>query len=86
MNLVLSPSVVFSVLLASLYGAIFQFIWGKRWRDLALYWVAAIVGFGIGQAIFGVLGFSIYMIGEVHVVESTLTSWGCLLIARWLKV
>ncbi len=86
MDLLLSPSLVFSVLLASLYGAVFHFIWGKRWRDLALYWGAAIVGFGMGQAIFGLLGFSVYMIGQVRVVESTVVSWGCLFIARWLKV
>lgn len=86
MELFLSPSLVFSVSLASLYGAIFHFIWGKKWRDLALYWAAAIVGFGIGQAIFGLLNFSVYMIGEVRIVESTILSWGCLFIARWLKV
>jgi hypothetical protein len=86
MDLLLSPSLVFSVLLASLYGAIFHFIWGKKWRDLALFWAAAIVGFGIGQAIFGLLNFSAYMIGEVRIVESTILSWGCLFIARWLKV
>jgi hypothetical protein len=86
MDLLLSPSLVFSVLLASLYGAIFHFIWGKKWRDLALFWAAAIVGFGIGQAIFGLLNFSVYMIGEVRIVESTILSWGCLFIARWLKV
>ena len=86
MDLLLSPSLVFSVLLASLYGAIFHFIWGKKWRDLALYWAAAIVGFGIAQAIFGLLNFSVYMIGEVRIVESTILSWCCLFIARWLKV
>jgi hypothetical protein len=86
MDLLLSPSLVFSLLLASLYGALFHFIWGRRWRDLALYWAAAIVGFGIGQAIFGLLGFSAYMIGEVRIVESTVASWVCLFVAKWLNV
>ena len=86
MDMLLSPSLVFSVLSASLYGAIFHFIWGKKWRDLALYWAAALIGFGIGQAIFGLLNFSVYMIGEVRIVESTIVSWGCLFIARWLNV
>jgi hypothetical protein len=86
MDLLLSPSFVFSVLLASLYGAIFHFIWGKRWRDLILYWLAAIVGFGMGQIVFGWLGFSVFWIGEVSLVESTIVSWGCLFIAKWLKV
>lgn len=86
MDWVLVPSVAFSLLLASLYGAIFHFIWGRSWRDLVLYWAAAVVGFAIGHAISGLLGFSVYMIGEVRVVEGTIISWACLFIARWLKV
>jgi hypothetical protein len=82
----LVPSLVFSGLLASLYGNVFHFIWGKSWRELALYWVVAIVGFGIGQALFTLLGFSVYLIGQVRVVESTIVCWACLFIARWLKV
>jgi hypothetical protein len=82
----MSPSLVFSLLLASLYGAVFHFVWGKRWRDLALYWMVAVVGFAIGQALFNFLGFSIYLIGEVRVVESTIVSWVCLFVARWLNI
>lgn len=86
MGMAVSPSLVFSLLLASLYGAVFHFVWGKRWRDLALYWVVAVVGFVIGQVVFGFLGFSIYLVGEVRVVESTIVSWACLFVARWLNV
>lgn len=86
MGMTMAPSLVFSVLLASLYGAVFHFVWGKRWRDLVLYWVVGVVGFAIGQALFGFLGFSMYLIGEVRVVESTIVSWVCLFVARWLNV
>lgn len=82
----LSPSFVFSFLLATLYGAVFHFIWGKRWRDLVVYWIAALVGFAIGQIVFDLLGFSVYVIGEVRVVESTVVCWVCLFVARWLNV
>jgi hypothetical protein len=85
-DLPLSPSLVFSILLASLYGSVFHFIWGKRWRDLALYWVVAVVGFAIGQALFEFLELSIYMIGQVRVVASTVVCWACLFIAKWLNV
>jgi hypothetical protein len=85
-DFLLSPSVVFSFLLASLYGAVFHFIWGKRWRDLALYWIAALVGFTIGQVVFDLVGLSVYLVGEVRVVESTVVSWVCLFVARWLNV
>ena len=86
MDLLLSPSLVFSVLLASLYGAVFHFIWGKSWRDLGLYLVAAVVGFGLGHVLFDLLGLSLYMIGHVRVVEATVVSWCCLFVARWLNV
>jgi hypothetical protein len=86
MDLLLSPSIAFSVMLSSLYGAVFHFIWGKRWRDLALYWLVAVVGFGIGHALSSFVGFSIYMIGVVRVVEGTVVSWVCLFVARWLNV
>jgi len=85
-GMAVSPSLVFSLLLASLYGAVFHFVWGKRWRDLALYWMVAVIGFAIGQALFNFLGFSIYLIGEVRVVESTIVSWVCLFVARWLNI
>jgi hypothetical protein len=85
-DFLLSPSFVFSLLLASLYGAVFHFIWGKRWRDLAVYWIVALLGFAIGQFIFDLLGFSVYVIGEVRVVESTVVCWVCLFVARWLNV
>ena len=86
MDFLLSPSGVFSFLLASLYGAVFHFIWGKRWRDLAVYWIAAVLGFVIGQVVFDLLGFSVYMVGQVRVVESTVLSWVCLFVARRLNV
>ncbi|MDH4207349.1 MAG: hypothetical protein OEV76_00575 [Anaerolineae bacterium] len=86
MGMAVSPSLVLSFLLASLYGAVFHFVWGKRWRDLAVYWMVAVVGFAIGQVLFGFLGFSIYLAGEVRVVESTIMSWICLFVARWLNV
>jgi hypothetical protein len=86
MELLLSPSLVFSLLLASLYGAVFHLIWGKRWRDLGIYWAAAVIGFGAGQAVFAALGFSVYLIGQVRAVESTIVSWGCMFLARWLNV
>lgn len=86
MEFLLSPSLVFSALLASLYGAVFHFIWGKRWRDLGLYWAVAVIGFAMGQAVFGWLGFSVFMIGQVRVLESTILSWGCLFVAKWLNI
>jgi len=48
--------------------------------------VVAGVGFGLGQGRFDLLGLSLYMIGQVRVVEATAVSWCCLFVARWLNV
>ncbi len=81
-----SPPLVFSVVLASMYAALFHLWRGKTLKDLLLYWVAALLGFGLGQIIGNSLGFDVLMIGQVHAVEATLISWLFLEVARWLKV
>ena len=81
-----SPPLVFSVVLASMYAVIFHLWRGKTVKDLLLYWLAALLGFGLGQLIGNSLGFDVLMIGQVHTVEATLISWLFLEVARWLKM
>ena len=81
-----SPPLVFSVVLVSIYATLFHLWRGKTLKDLLLYWLAALLGFGLGQIIGNSLGFDVLMIGQVHVVEATLISWLFLEVARWLKV
>ncbi len=78
------PSLLFAFLLASLYGIAFYLIFGRGWLALAVYWVAALVGFAIGEFISRTLSFSLFPIGSVDVVEASVMSLIVLLLTRTL--
>jgi hypothetical protein len=80
------PYLLLSLLIAALYGALFHLWRGKTFRELLLYLGAAIVGFGLGEVAGNVLGLPLLTVGQVHIIEASLASWGCLFIARWLKL
>jgi hypothetical protein len=82
----MSPYLLFSLLIASIYGALFHLWRGRAFRELLLYLAAAIVGFGLGELAGDAIGLRIFMVGPLHVIEASLASWGMLFIARWLKV
>ncbi len=83
---IFSPALVLSILIASAYGALFHVWKGETARDLLIYLVAGLVGFGLGQLAGNTLGLGIFMIGQVHVVEGSLMCWLVLFIAKWLKM
>ena len=80
------PMVVLSVLLASLYAAVFHVIKGRTLVELPIFWVASLVGFATGELGARVLSLDVLMVGELHVVEASVVSFAFLFIARWLKV
>lgn len=82
----MSPSVLLSILLAGIYGALFHLWRGRTFRELPLYLIAAIVGFVLGNLAGDAIGLNIFMIGPLHIVEASLVSWVMLFVARWLKV
>ena len=45
------PLLVLSLVIATLYSALFHLLWGRTLKQLFIYWLAAIVGFGIGQVV-----------------------------------
>jgi hypothetical protein len=81
-----SPSLVLSIIMASAYGALFHVWKGETAKDLLIYLAAGLVGFGLGQLAGNTLGLGIFMIGQIHVVEASLTCWLILFIAKWLKM
>ena len=81
-----SPSLVLSILIASIYALLSHLIWGGGVAKLALYWAVGSLGFGLGQALSRLLPFEVLTIGEVHLLEGTLGCWSLLLIAKQLKV
>ncbi len=82
----LSPSLAFLLLLASINAVLFHLLWGRRIRELVLFWIAAVIGFTVGQLGAEALDLSFLTIGPLHLVEGTIGSWMGLLIAKRLKV
>jgi len=80
------PALILSVVIASLYAAIFHLLWAPRQGKLWVYWLAALVGFGVGQILAGLSPLRLLMIGDVHLLEATIFSAAALVIAKRLKV
>ena len=55
-------------------------------RELVLFFVAAVIGFTVGQLVAEALGLSFLTIGPLHLIEGTIGSWMGLFIAKRLKV
>lgn len=81
----MSPYFVLAALIGSIYGAIFHLWRGKTVKDIVYYIVAGVVGFGLGQSIGAVLGWQLFLVGPLHIIEASLISWLGLFLARWLK-
>jgi hypothetical protein len=79
-----SPSVVFSFILATLYGAAFHLVSGGDARRLALFLLAAWLGFALGQSLGEVVGMTLLDIGPLHMLTATIGAWLALVVARIL--
>jgi thiamine transporter ThiT len=82
----MSPALLLSALIASIYGALFHVWRGRSFRELPLYLIASGLGFALGQLAGDLIGLDIFVIGPIHIIEASLGSWAMLFIARWLKV
>jgi uncharacterized membrane protein YfcA len=80
------PYLLFSALVGAIYGTLFHLWRGTNLKDLPIYLAAGIVGFGLGQALGDFIGLDILMIGEIHILEATIVSWGSLFLVHWLKI
>ncbi len=73
--MLIPPPLVLRVTIASLYGFVFYLLFGKGWARLPVYWVVGIIGFAIGQILTNLVGFSLFSIGSVSLLEGSLFSW-----------
>jgi len=80
------PYVLLSILLGATYGTLFHLWRGKTLRDLIIYFLTGIIGFGVGQGIANLMGNSLWLIGSLHIVEATAASIIALFLIQWLKV
>ncbi|MFN8454638.1 MAG: hypothetical protein U0401_08200 [Anaerolineae bacterium] len=80
------PYLLLSVLLGGIYGVLFHLWQGKTVRDLVIYFLTGIIGFILGQVLSNLLGFNLFLIGPLHVVEASIASVLMLFLMKWLKV
>ena len=85
MNLVTLPTLVFGLLIASLYGALFHLFIGGGIGRLVLFLFLSWVGFLVGQLLASYLGWTFDLIGPLHVGTSTLSSFTFLITGYWLS-
>ena len=79
-----SPSFVFSFILATLYGAAFHLVSGGDARRLALFLLAAWLGFGMGHVLGEVFNVVLLDVGPLHILSATIGAWLALVVARIL--
>jgi hypothetical protein len=82
----LPPSLVLSVVVASLYAALYNLWRNGSPRDLLFCLVAAWAGFALGQAGGWLLGLGWGMIGTIYMAEGTLFAWLLLFLMNWLRM
>jgi uncharacterized membrane protein YeaQ/YmgE (transglycosylase-associated protein family) len=70
----LSPSLTFSILLATLYGMLAHLILGGDFGALVTYTLASFIGFAIGHGVGEVMDIHALAIGPTNVLTATLGS------------
>ncbi len=81
MNLIFSPALFLSVLLAIGYACLLHLWSGRNLRELLLFLLMALLGFGLGQLLGG-WSQAPGQIGQVHMVEASAGAWLLLLATR----
>jgi hypothetical protein len=80
------PLLVLSLVIATLYSALFHLLWGKTFKELAVSWLSGIVGFGLGQVLASAFGWVGILIGELHLLAASAMSWLLMALAKRLKL
>jgi len=77
------PSVIFSFILATLYGAVFHLVSGARAPPGPVL-LAAWLGFALGHLVGDLVDLTLLDIGPLHVLPATVGAWLALVVARLL--
>jgi len=80
-----TPAVVLSILIASVWAVLFYIVWGKSLRRLAAFWIAGVLGFLAGQWLAIALGSSLFMLGQIHLLEGNFLCLGALLLVKLIR-
>ena len=80
------PALVLAVLVALLYGFLDHLIFGRKGSELLRSLLVSVLGFGLGQVAGMMAGLLLPVLGQVHLIEGSLTCWVALFIARRLNL
>jgi hypothetical protein len=82
----MSPAVLLLFLIATASAALAHLLWGSRWLQLPIFWLAAFAGSLIAYAIGARLPLQLVTPGGVPVLEVVLGAWILLIVASRLRV
>ncbi|MEA3459845.1 MAG: hypothetical protein U9R11_04125 [Chloroflexota bacterium] len=83
---IFSPPLALSLVISSIYAALFHLWQGQRAAELLHYLLASWLGFGLGELAGDFLDLDILIIGQVHALEGSIASWLLLLVVKWRKM
>ena len=79
------PSILFALLIALLYGALYHFLRGGGFWRLLFYFCLSICGFAVGYLIGHLLGLLIIPLGTIDLVSASIGSLIFLIGGDWLS-
>jgi hypothetical protein len=82
----MSPAPLLLVLLASACAALAHVLWGRRWLQLPIFWLAAFAGCLIAYALDLRLPLRLPEPAGVHVLEVIIGAWIMLFVASRLRI
>ncbi len=80
------PTLILGLILSTLYGALFHLWRGGSAGRLLLYLFLAWTGFWLGQLVGNLLNVSFDLVGQLHLLTSSLGSVIFLAIGYWLSL
>lgn len=84
----IAPATVLLLLLATLSAALAHALWGRRWVQIPIFWLAALAGcllaYGLGLRL--PLPIALVQPAGVPVLEAILAAWLLLIVASRLRV
>lgn len=79
------PILLFALLVAMLYGALYHFLRGGKFWRLVMYLVLSILGFALGQIVGMWRGWTIYQLGSLDLGTASIGSIVVLVLGDWLS-
>jgi hypothetical protein len=82
----LTPTAVLLLLLATASASLAHVLWGRRWYQLIIFWMAAMMGSLLAYGLGLHLPFDLPEPAGVPVLEAVLSAWVLIIVASRLRV